>query len=149
MLIAIGLKLSTVSALLEEFVWRGNIYYYLRKVFNFSATSFIISAIWSIWHLPIALLYKPYDQVVPVTLIYFALLFILSLVICLFREKSGSVLPATIVHGPLNVFYLSDGLRMTVSVSEQELVKLLVCFLVLIFCICYYTSKHKPLIKLT
>jgi len=61
-MMAIGLTVSTLSAMLEEVAWRG----FLRKELNglgklkiYLFTAFI----WSIWHIPVAILYKYTDAI--------------------------------------------------------------------------------------
>ncbi|WP_336634795.1 hypothetical protein [Lysinibacillus fusiformis] len=51
------------------------------------------------------------------------------------REVGQSIVPVAIFHGMMNVFYLGDGQRMTVSPDNQEIVKCLVIILLLfLFC---------------
>jgi len=130
MLLLIGLTISTGSALLEEIVWRGNFHVYLRQHYSFWLTAFLIGLLWSFWHLPIALLYKPYIMPTVGISAYLLLLVVLSLVLSIIREWGQSIVPVAVFHGMMNVFYLSDGQNMTVSPDNQELVK---CLMLIVF----------------
>ncbi|WP_230874951.1 CPBP family intramembrane glutamic endopeptidase [Lysinibacillus cavernae] len=132
----IGLTISTGSAFLEEIVWRGNYHVSLRQRFSFGSTAFIIGVLWSFWHLPIALIYKLY--ILPGVGIpsYLVLLFVLSLVLSIVREYGQSIIPVAIFHGMMNVFYLSEGQHMTVSIEKQELIKCLM-LTVVFFLLCH------------
>lgn len=56
----IGLTIATISALVEEIVWRGYYHVQLRKSYSIHHTATIGACIWSVWHLPIAIFYKGY-----------------------------------------------------------------------------------------
>ncbi len=135
MLLLIGLTISTGSALLEEVVWRGNFHVYLRQRYSFWQTAIFTGVGWSLWHLPIAVLYKPYVMPAVGIPTYLLLLFGLSIVLSIIREVGQSIVPVAIFHGMMNVFYLGDGQNMTVSPDNQEIVKCLVIILFLfLFC---------------
>lgn len=123
-LLIIGLTISFVSALLEEIVWRGNFHYYLRQQYSLHKTALITALIWSMWHLPTGLLYKGYDFWLIGLLGYLGILFILSIILTYARELGNSVVPSAILHGMFNVFYLSDGIQMSIRVELVEWVKL-------------------------
>ncbi|MGE7840449.1 CPBP family intramembrane glutamic endopeptidase [Lysinibacillus sp. NPDC093712] len=108
LIVIIGLTISAFSALLEEVVWRGNIHFYLRQQYSLWQTACITGAIWSLWHLPIALFYKSYSMPFIGVTIYLLLLYGISLVLSMFREYGLSIMPVAILHGMMNVFYLSD-----------------------------------------
>jgi len=135
MLFLIGLTISTGSALLEEIVWRGNFHVYLRQRYSFWSTAILTGVGWSLWHLPIAVLYKPYRMPAVGIPAYLLLLFVLSIVLSIIRELGQSIVPVATFHGMMNVFYLGDGQSMTVSPDNQEIVKCLVIILFLVlFC---------------
>lgn len=123
-LLVIGLTISSISAMLEEIVWRGNFHYYLRQQHSLFKTALIIALIWSFWHLPIGLLYKGYDFWIVGLVGYLSVLFILSMILTYTRELGNSVVPPAILHGMFNVFYLSDGVQMSLRVELVEWVKL-------------------------
>ncbi|SER06865.1 CAAX protease self-immunity [Virgibacillus subterraneus] len=103
-MLLIGLTVSTLSALLEEVSWRGFLWNELIPVSRLKA--YIVTAlIWSIWHIPVAVLYKYSDDIFLNTILYCGQLFLLSLIISWLRDKSNSVIPASLFHGMLNVFY--------------------------------------------
>ncbi|MGE7093623.1 CPBP family glutamic-type intramembrane protease [Lysinibacillus sp. NPDC048646] len=97
LLLFMGLTISSFSALLEEVVWRGNFHYYFRKKYGMWTTAYITAVIWSIWHLPIALLYKPYATPEITSIIYLLLLFILSILLTMIREYGKSIVPVAIM----------------------------------------------------
>ncbi|MFJ7646984.1 CPBP family intramembrane glutamic endopeptidase [Lysinibacillus sp. NPDC097279] len=129
-LLIIGLTISTFSALLEEIVWRGNFHFYLRQYYGLWQTACITGAIWSLWHLPIALLG---------VIIYLLLLYGISLILSLFREYGQSIMPVAILHGLMNVFFLSDGYQMSISLDVQEGVK---SAIILLLFVCFFLSRH-------
>lgn len=140
-LLLIGLTISAFSALVEEVIWRGNYYYYLRQRFSFWPTALFIGVIWSLWHLPIALLYKSYTTPVLSFPVYLFILFALSLVLSIIREVAQSIIPVALLHGMMNVFYLSDGQQMSVTTDFQEWLK---CIgIVLLFIVCILLLRHK------
>ncbi|WP_431030152.1 CPBP family intramembrane glutamic endopeptidase [Lysinibacillus sp. LZ02] len=122
-LLFIGMTISTLSALLEEIVWRGNYYEYLRRKYSFIKTALITASIWSIWHLPIAFFYKTYTHKFMGIVIYLLLLFTISIILTYIREKGDSVIPAAILHGMLNVFYLHDPTPGTIAVEILDMTK--------------------------
>lgn len=123
-LLVIGLTISSLSALLEEVVWRGNFHYYLRKNNSLPKTALLTAVIWSIWHLPVGIWYKGFENGLAGIIPYMALLFLLSVLLTYTREISKSVVPAAILHGMFNVFYLSDGLQQEWSPEIMEWIKL-------------------------
>ena len=104
LMMIVGLTISTLSALLEEVAWRG----FLRKEFNGIdkiKIYFLTALIWSIWHIPVAVLYKYTDDIFLNTMLYCGQLFLLSFIISWLRDASKSIIPAGLFHGMLNVFY--------------------------------------------
>ena len=100
----IGLTISTLSALLEEVAWRGFLRSELNKISRMKAY-FVTALIWSIWHIPVAVLYRYSDDILVNTTLYCGQLFLFSFIISWLRDKSNSVIPASLFHGMLNVFY--------------------------------------------
>jgi uncharacterized protein len=124
LLFVIGLTVASLSALLEEVVWRGNLHHHLRKNHSLFRTAIITAAVWSLWHLPIAVFYKGYGDLWVGITSYIGLLFLISITLTYVREVGRSVIPAAVLHGMLNVFYLSGGLQ-SVTAEQEELSKLL------------------------
>lgn len=122
-LLLIGLTIASISALIEEVIWRGNFHYYLRKKYSLTQTALITATIWSVWHVPIALFYKIYDLWVVGIFSYVTLLFVLSMILTYIREIGRSVVPAAILHGMFNVFYLTDGLQVEWDFEQIELTR--------------------------
>lgn len=130
-LLLIGLTIGSLSALLEEIIWRGNFHYYLRKKYSFMQTAIIIASLWSSWHLPIAIFFKNYELPLVGILSYLSLLFILSIILTYTREYGGSVISPAILHGMFNVFYLTDVAQNKWDASLIELIKFTLLTIVL------------------
>ncbi len=130
-LLLIGLTIGSLSALLEEIIWRGNFHYYLRKKYSFMQTAIIIASLWSSWHLPIAIFFKNYELPLVGILSYLSLLFILSIILTYTREFGGSVISPAILHGMFNVFYLTDVAQNKWVASLIELIKFTLLTIVL------------------
>lgn len=141
-----GLTISSFSALLEEVVWRGNFHYYFRKKYGMWTIAYITAVIWSIWHLPIALLYKPYATPEITSIIYLLLLFILSILLTMIREYGKSIVPVAIMYGMINVFYLSEG-QLSVAIDGQEMLKAIGMLLALIVCTLLIRHKFVTIFK--
>ncbi len=128
--LGIGLTVAAFSAGIEEIIWRGYYQTRLRMSYSIHKTAIIIAFIWSIWHLPIAYFYKGYTNLVIGTVSYFIILFITSCVLSYLREWSGSVIPGSLFHGFMNVFYFHDGIQIEMPLHMTELVK---CICLLLF----------------
>ena len=97
-----GATINTVFAFGEEIAWRG----FLMKQFKgrkFLTVALIIGIIWGFWHAPLILNGHNYPQH-PVAGVFLMVLMCLLLtpILMYFRQKSGSVLVAAIMHGTLN-----------------------------------------------
>ncbi|KAA0765816.1 CPBP family intramembrane glutamic endopeptidase [Bacillus sp. SH5-2] len=130
-LLLVGLTIGSLSALLEEIIWRGNFHYYLRKKYSFMQTAIIIASLWSSWHLPVAIFYKNYEFQFVGILSYLSLLFILSLILTYTREYGGSVISPAILHGMFNVFYLTDVAQNKWDAGLIELIKFIILAIIL------------------
>lgn len=97
-----GMTINAVFAFGEEIGWRG----YLMELFKgqgFIRTSVVTGAIWGLWHAPIILNGHNYPQHPVAGVFMMALMCILFTPILLyFRQKSGSVIVAAIMHGTFN-----------------------------------------------
>ncbi|MEK4532013.1 CPBP family intramembrane glutamic endopeptidase [Solibacillus sp. FSL K6-1554] len=138
-LLVLGLTITTISALIEEIIWRGYYHNRLRKIYSFHKTAFIIALIWSLWHFPIALLYKGYTNLIIGIISYLVILFFTSYLLSYLREWSGSIIPATFFHGLMNVFYFTDGVQIPLSLHTIELTK---CIILSLFFIVIYIWKR-------
>ncbi|MEI4650532.1 CPBP family intramembrane glutamic endopeptidase [Bacillus cereus] len=138
-LLLVGLTVGSLSALLEEIIWRGNFHYYLRKKYSFKQTAIIITFLWSLWHIPVAIFYKNYEFQLVGILSYLSLLFILSIILTYTREHDGSVISPAILHGMFNVFYLTDVVQNKWDASLIELIKFI--FLAIILGIMYLIHR--------
>ncbi|MGH1286023.1 CPBP family intramembrane glutamic endopeptidase [Bacillus toyonensis] len=139
-LLLVGLTIGSLSALLEEIIWRGNFHYYLRKKYSFMQTAIIIASLWSSWHLPVAIFYKNYEFQFVGILSYLSLLFILSLILTYTREYGGSVISPALLHGMFNVFYLTDVAQNKWDTSLIELIKFIILAIILSM---MYLIPHK------
>ncbi|MFN4245197.1 MAG: lysostaphin resistance A-like protein [Brevinematia bacterium] len=97
-----GISINAVAAFGEEFGWRGFLFEELKK-FGFITSSFIIGFVWGLWHLPIIAMGHNFPQH-PFEGIFLMILFcvVLSFVMNYFRQKSGSVILSSMMHGTLN-----------------------------------------------
>ncbi|MED3398634.1 CPBP family intramembrane glutamic endopeptidase [Bacillus wiedmannii] len=138
-LLLVGLTIGSLSALLEEIIWRGNFHFYLRKKYTFMQTAIIIASIWSSWHLPVAIFYKDYEFHLVGILSYLSLLFILSIILTYTREYGDSVISPAILHGMFNVFYLTDGVETKWDISLMGLIKFIL--LVIVFGMMYLIHR--------
>lgn len=103
----------------------------------------ITATIWSVWHLPIAFFYKSYDLWIVGIFSYVTLLFVLSMVLTYTREYGRSVVPAAILHGMFNVFYLTDGLQNEWNIERIELTKFILLAIVFgMMCLIHQKMKR-------
>jgi membrane protease YdiL (CAAX protease family) len=97
-----GMTINAVFAFGEEIGWRG----YLVELFKgqgFIRTSVVTGAIWGLWHAPLILNGHNYPQHPVAGVFMMVLMCILFTPILLyFRQKSGSVIVAAIMHGTFN-----------------------------------------------
>lgn len=97
-----GMTINAVFAFGEEIGWRG----YLVELFKgqgFIMTSVVTGAIWGLWHAPLILNGHNYPQHPVAGVFMMVLMCILFTPILLyFRQKSGSVIVAAIMHGTFN-----------------------------------------------
>ena len=97
-----GITINAVAGFGEELGWRGLMHRELGHL-NFWKMSFLIGAVWGIWHAPVILMGHNYPEH-PVAgvgmMVVFCMLF--SPVFTLVRIKSGSVVAAAILHGSFN-----------------------------------------------
>lgn len=97
-----GVSINAIFAFGEEIGWRG----YLVELFKgqgFIRTSVVTGAIWGLWHAPLILNGHNYPQHPVAGVFMMALMCILFTPILLyFRQKSGSVIVAAIMHGTFN-----------------------------------------------
>ena len=97
-----GITINAVFAFGEEIGWRG----YLVELFKgqgFIRTSIITGAIWGLWHAPIIFNGHNYPQH-PIGGIFMMVLMciLFTPILLYFRQKSGSVIVAAIMHGTFN-----------------------------------------------
>ncbi len=97
-----ALTINAVAGFGEELGWRGILHESLKEK-GFWKMSLIIGIIWGIWHAPIILMghnYPEYPIAGVFMMIAFCILF--APIFTLIREKSGSVIAASILHGGIN-----------------------------------------------
>lgn len=102
----LGFFIGAIHAFGEEIGWRGFFVPELAKITSYSKTSFIVGAIWAVWHIP-GIFIMGYNSGTP--LWYAIPCFILMIVAWSFiltwlRLKSGSVWTAVIMHASHNLF---------------------------------------------
>ncbi len=118
-----GATINALAAFGEEIGWRGLLYKELIHKLGFWKTSFVIGFIWGIWHAPLILQghnYPNYTIIGVLWMIVFCVLY--SPVFNFIREKSGSVVATSILHGTINatygisVLFIKGGNELTVGV---------------------------------
>lgn len=97
-----ALTINAVAGFGEELGWRGILHESLKHK-GFWRMSLIIGFIWGIWHAPIILMGHNYPEN-PITGVFMMIAFciLFAPVFTLIREKSGSVIAVSILHGGIN-----------------------------------------------
>lgn len=97
-----GMTINAVFAFGEEIGWRGYLVELLKGQ-GFIRTSVVTGAIWGLWHAPLILNGHNYPQH-PVAGVFMMVLMciLLTPILLYFRQKSGSVIVAAIMHGTFN-----------------------------------------------
>jgi membrane protease YdiL (CAAX protease family) len=97
-----ALTINAVAGFGEELGWRGFLHESLKRK-GFWIMSLIVGVIWGIWHAPIIIMGHNYPEN-PITGVFMMIAFciLFSPVFALIREKSGSVIAASIFHGGIN-----------------------------------------------
>ena len=113
-----GVTLNALLAFGEEVAWRGFLMKELRGR-RFLAAALWIGVVWGLWHAPIVLNGHNYPQH-PVAGVFMMVAFCLLLtpMLMYFRQKSGSVVVAAIIHGTFNAV---AGLSALVVAPEGDL----------------------------
>ncbi len=109
-----GISINAIGAFGEELGWRGFMHRALESS-GFWMRSAIIGVIWGLWHAPLILRghnYPEHPQLGVAMMVMFCVL--LSPLFAHVRERAGSVLAATFMHGTLNatggvLVFLSGG----------------------------------------
>lgn len=108
-----GITINAVFAFGEEAAWRGFLYRCLKGM-GFWKESLVIGVIWGLWHAPLILMGHNYPEH-PVAGVFMMVAFcvLITPLMLLIREKSGSVVMAAVAHGTVNalaglsILYLS------------------------------------------
>lgn len=118
-----AISVNTIAALGEELGWRGYLYVMLGSSPSLRNT-LVIGALWGLWHAPaIALLgYNYYAARYAGVVLFTALATTLTYPHLLLVSRSGSVLPASSLHGAVNALW---GLTMLASDLPLELRELI------------------------
>lgn len=100
--VAMGATINALAAFGEELGWRGLLHTALRPM-GFWKANLLIGLIWGLWHAPIiATGYNFPDYPLAGTVVMTLGTMALSPLIGFVRERSGSVIAASIFHGVLN-----------------------------------------------
>ena len=121
--IVLGATVNAVFGLGEEAGWRGFLLKELRHL-GFYKASLIIGVVWGFWHAPVILQGHNFpDHSVAGVFIMTAWTILLSPLFTYVVFKTGSVVPAAIMHGVLNassgiaIGYVSGGSDLTVGLT--------------------------------
>jgi uncharacterized protein len=132
--VLIGISISALSALLEEVAWRG-FYFSQFKGIGRTKSALLIGGMWATFHVPVTIFYVYPHAQIEGTLIYFAQMFCLSLILSLLRERSNTVLAPTLFHGLLNTMVL------TISMDTFGLVSAKIILSVLVVLILFFVTR--------
>ncbi len=99
-LAAVFLALVVLPPIVEELVFRGFVFGGLRTRFNFWVTAIITSAVFAVGHLQ-------FGNDAPLLWVAAIDTFILSMVMCYVRERTGSIIPTMIMHALKNLLAFS------------------------------------------
>jgi len=117
-----GATFNAVFAFGEEIGWRGLLLEELRNKLGYVKTTLLIGAIWSAWHFPLILLFGyNYPENRGLGLILYTLLCIIwTGILVILKDRSGSVIHPSVMHGTLNAF----GGLMVMSVPVERIIGL-------------------------
>lgn len=94
-LVAVFLTLVVIPPIVEELVFRGFIYSGLRSRFNFAIATLVTSLFFAVGHLQ-------FGNGAPLLWVAAIDTFVLSVVMCYIRERTGSIIPTIIIHALKN-----------------------------------------------
>ncbi len=100
-----GLTINALLALGEETGWRGLMYEALYPRYGLLVSTAVIGVAWGLWHAPLIVFLgysMPHHRDVVGVAMYCAVLTSWTLILLLLRRESGSVIPASVMHGTLN-----------------------------------------------
>lgn len=103
-MLIVGLVTSLIGAAGEEIGWRGFLLPRLADVFNIKAAVLITGLIWAVWHFPL-MIAGLYESGAPLwySLPMFTVEVVgITAIMAFLRFKSGSVIPAIILHAVHN-----------------------------------------------
>ncbi|QQS44307.1 CPBP family intramembrane metalloprotease [Candidatus Roizmanbacteria bacterium] len=107
-----AVTVNAIAAFGEELGWRSYLYNELKK-YGFWYTSIFTGVVWGLWHAPIILQgYNYPDSPVFGVLLMTVFTLLYSPIFTYIRQKSGSVIAASILHGGINA---SAGLAILVT----------------------------------
>jgi uncharacterized protein len=120
-----GISINAVAAFGEELGWRGFLHVHLAPRFSSMwRRALIIGALWGGWHAPIILQGHNYPQH-PITGVFMMIVFCILLAPWFehVREKTGSVIAVSVLHGTTNasagfaILFLRGGNDLLVGVT--------------------------------
>lgn len=94
-----------ITAAGEEIGWRGFLFPKLNGFMGFKKAALISGLIWSLWHYPMIIYF--HSEIPPLwyQLIFFTVeITLIGIILAYLRLKTGSILPAVIVHASHNYF---------------------------------------------
>lgn len=140
-----GCTINAVAAFGEEYGWRNYMVDALRGK-GFWKAALVIGLVWGIWHAPLILMGHNYPQH-PVLGVGMMCIFcvLLGIIELYFVLKTGSVIPAALIHGVVNaiagttLFLVQGGNDLTVGMSG---VSGFIAIALVIFFIWLYDKGH-------
>jgi len=135
------------GGLMEEIGWRGFALPRLQIKFTPLKSSIILGVIWSLWHIPVKLIFSPFSYFLSFYFIFTLMCILYSIVITYFYNRlGGSILIGIAFHGLMND---STGLKTIFNADSLEIhdftstALLCVIFIAVVFVILY---KEGPML---
>lgn len=108
----------SLTALLEEFSWRGFALFELQKSWSPNKSATVTSVVWAIWHIPMWYVMNGSS----ITIIILSLVMAIStgIIIALFYNASGGIVfTGVLAHLFLNTSFIWDGITITLYVIND------------------------------
>jgi len=123
LLCVIGVLVRSIGAFGEEVGWRGFLTPRLYRITNFTATSIIIGAVWTLWHLPLMIMTDYGNEFSILKLLISAVTLIsISFMLTWLRIKSGSLWVGLFYHASHNFFIQDFFDQIFVEIGQNKFV---------------------------
>lgn len=133
------LPMNIIGGGLEEIGWRGILQPYLERIMSFSKATIIVSAIWSIWHLPLWFIVGTYQSTISF-LMFSITVFGMSFLLAAIRKITDNVFLCILFHSCINSFWAVFMLQQNFSTILTTGVEIILALGVV-----YATCKYKKM----